>query len=159
MTLQTAEWEQALAPGQLALGLHIPAGTPLVHEDCGQSLRHAMEFFPRHFPDKPVHAFCCNSWLLDAELQDLLPETSNMVRFQKEFYLLPHCATPESLLQHVFGQSPIDPATAPRRTALQRTILDRLSSDQPLRPTGGGCFLLFDDFNWGKQVYLRGTQA
>lgn len=158
VTLHIAEWGQVLAPGQLALGMHIPAGTPLGHEECGQSLRHAMEFFPRHFPDKPVHAFCCYSWLLDAELQDLLPETSNMVRFQKEFYLLPHYATPEGLIKSAFGQSPIDPATAPRRTTLQRAILDRLISDRPLRSTGGGCFLLFEDFDWGKQVYLRGKR-
>ncbi len=158
VTLHAAEWEQVLAPGQLALGMHIPAGTPLGHEECGQSLRHAMEFFPRHFPDKPIHAFCCYSWLLDAELQELLPETSNLVRFQKEFYLVPHYATPEGLIKSVFGQSPIDPATAPRRTSLQRAIVDRLISDRPLRPTGGGCFLLFEDFDWGKQVYLRRTQ-
>ncbi|MFB3883565.1 MAG: acyltransferase domain-containing protein [Armatimonadota bacterium] len=156
VALHTADWEQVLAPGQLALGMHIPAGTPLGHQECGQSLRHAMEFFPRHFPDKPVHAFCCYSWLLDAELQRLLPETSNLVRFQREFYLVPHYASSEGLIKSVFGQSPIDPATAPRRTSLQRAILERLTTNEPLQPTGGGCFLLFQDFDWGKQVYLRG---
>ena len=30
----------------------------------------AMEFFPRHFPDRPFVAFCCESWLLDSQQDD-----------------------------------------------------------------------------------------
>ena len=29
------------------------------------------------------------------------------------------------------------------------------TSGQKLRPTGGGCFLLPEDFDWGGQVYRR----
>jgi hypothetical protein len=135
--------------------VHIPAGGPLDHGECGESLRRAREFFPRHFPDRPFAAFCCGSWLLDAELQRFLPETANIVRLQRECYLIPVASSPKYLLRNIFGQAPEDLRTAPRRTALQRNVLDFLAGGQALRPTGGACFLLPEDLDWGSQVYLR----
>lgn len=155
VTLNTAEWERVLAPEMPAVYIHMPAGGPMGYEECGESLRRALEFFPRHFPDRPFDAFTCGSWLLDSELQDLLPATSNIVRFQREFYLLPIGLQPRYLYRRIFGSETLDPETAPRDTALRRAVLDIVSSGGTLRPTGGGCFLLPEDFDWGAQVYLR----
>ncbi len=155
IALQTAEWEVVLRRGMPALRIHIPTGGPLTHEACGESFRRALQFFPRHFPDRPFNTFCCNSWLLDSELQDMLPETSNIVRFQREFYLLPRPLTSKHMLDNILGPDPLDLSVAPRRTGLQRAVVDLLSSGRSLRPTGGGCLLLTEDFHWGGQVYLR----
>lgn len=155
VTLPAVEWKQVLAPKQAVLHLHIPAGGPLHHDECGHSLRRARDFFTSHFPDRPFSAFCCRSWLLDAELQHFLPDTANIVRFQREFYLFPVRSTPEYLVQHILGQVPDDLSAAPRRTGLQRALLDMLNRGEVLRPTGGACFLLPEDLDWGSQVYLR----
>jgi hypothetical protein len=151
----TAEgWQQVLSHNDPALYVHIPGGGPLAHELCGTSFARAMEFFPRYFPDRPYVCFCCDSWVLNSALQELLPDNSNMVRFQREMYLLPHVTNDDMLMQVVFGGIPEDPSTCPRETALQRALLDRFERGE--RPQTGACggFLLPEDLNWGRQVYL-----
>jgi len=150
--LRTAEWEQVTA-GQPALWVHIPALGPLAHDLCGESFRAALGFFAGHFPEWRFDAFCCHSWLLDAELEGFLPADSNMVRFQREFYLFPVAMAADSLLDNIFDEVPEDMRRAPRRTSLQRAVADHLLAGRSLRPSGGGCFLLREDFDWGAQVY------
>ena len=85
--LDSNGWEQELAPGDPVLDIHIPGGMPLEFEECKEAMRAAMGFFKKHFPEKQAAAFTCFSWLLDTRLQELLPDDSNIIRFQKEFYL------------------------------------------------------------------------
>ena len=156
--LDKREWEQALGPGDPVLNLHIPAGSPLTHESCGESFRRAVAFFPRHFPERPYRAFLCGSWLLDAQIEDLLGPDSNIVRFQRELYLFPIPLHSRYLLSRVFGEETQEPeqvAAAPQRTAFQRALAAHLEAGRPLRPAGGGCFLLPEDLRWGEQVYRR----
>lgn len=153
--LLASEWEQVLAPGQPALNLHIPAGGPLDHRLCGESFQRAMEFFPRHFPERPFDVFCCGSWLLNAQIEQFLPASSNIVRFQREFYLFPIPLDSRYLLSRVFGEVPDNIAVAPRKTGFQRALAEFLHGGGRLQPSGGGCFLLPEDLDWGAQVYRR----
>jgi len=153
VTLPTCEWRQALAPGDPVINIHIPAGEPLDHAACGRSFCAARGFFARHFPERPFAAYCCGSWLLDAQLEGMLPPTSNIVRFQREFYLIPIRLWTPTMLERVFGRVPEDLSQAPRDTALRRAILDVLESGRQLRPAAGGGFILPDDLRWGTQVY------
>ncbi len=155
IAIETSRWERVLGRGAPVLHIHIPSGGPMRHAECGESLARATEFFPRHFPDRPFAAFACASWLLDSELQCLLPESSNIVRFQKEFYLVPSWLSAEHLVKRVMGVALEDLSTAPRSTSLQRALLALLESGQRLSPTGGGCFLFPEDLDWGAQVYIR----
>jgi len=153
--LPSSKWRQVLAPGYPTLNLHIPSGGPMSHAECGESFRKALAFFREHFPERPYVAFTCGSWLLNGELQEFLPPTSNIVRFQKELYLFPIGLGQDSVFWRVFDGVPQDLAKAPRDTALRRAILDRALSGKPFKPMGGGCFLLPEDVDWGAQVYIR----
>ncbi len=155
--LSTAEWRQVLAPGDPILNIHIPGRSRMAYEPCGESFRAAVEFFPSHFPQKPFLSFCCRSWLLDSQLEQLLPPTSNLVRFQREVYLFPALSNDLHLLKVVFGCVPEDLNKAPGDTVLRRALLERLLGGGKLRASAGGCFLLPDDLNWGSQVYRRQT--
>jgi hypothetical protein len=135
------------------LQLHIPDGSPMAFDACGESFRQALAFFPRHFPEHRFRAFACSSWLLDAQLQDLLPSASNLVRFQREVYLLPAPGDGRSTLERVFGRVPERFDQAPQQTTLQRALVAHLAAGRHLR--NGRCFLLRDDVRWGSQVYLR----
>jgi GNAT-like C-terminal domain/N-acyltransferase N-terminal domain len=149
--LPTARWLQVLAPGDPVLGLHMPPGSPLDFALCGESLQGALEFFPRHYPDQPFRAFACESWLLDPQLETLLPPTSNLVCFQQEVYLLPIPSDGAESFTWVFGHVPADLRQAPRATRLQRAILDHTLAGGHMH--AGGCFLLPEDQRWGKHVY------
>ncbi|MFI6481371.1 acyltransferase domain-containing protein [Nonomuraea sp. NPDC050663] len=116
-----------------AIGLHIPDSGPLTPEAVDASLDEARVFFPRHFPDERYSAFSCGSWLLDPQLQEYLPQDSNIVRFQQRFELEPY-EEPEGLdgdvevLRFAFRtlSTPLD--QLPRRTVLQRAVVDHLKA-------------------------------
>jgi hypothetical protein len=149
--LPLADWRQALAPGDPVLDVHIPRGTPLDFAQCGASFHAACAFFPRHFPEESFTAFVCQSWLLDGQLEELLPSSANLVRFQQEMYLVPIPSDGTEALSWVFGDVPNDLQNAPRRTRLERAIVGHLQAGNHLR--AGGCFLFPQDLRWGDQVY------
>ncbi|MEV4321145.1 hypothetical protein AB0J37_02835 [Microbispora rosea] len=97
------------------------------------SLDEARTFFPRHFPDERYTAFSCGSWLLDPQLRDYLPEDSNIVRFQRRFELEPY-EEPEGLDADVEVRRFVFPTLTtpldrlPRRTVLQRAVVDHLKA-------------------------------
>jgi len=93
--------------------------------------------------------------VLNSRLQELLPPSSNLVRFQREVYLLPYETDDMQLVNVILGGVPEDPEKAPRDTALQRALLDELIAGRHDDTRAGACFLLPEDFNWGRQVYLR----
>ncbi|MEO3771194.1 acyltransferase domain-containing protein [Micromonospora sp. B9E7] len=117
--------------GDTAISLHVPDAGPLTPEAVTASLDESRLFFARHFPDEPYTAFSCGSWLLDPQLREYLPEGSNIVRFQQMFELAPYEEKdgPDAdveVLRFVFRtlSTPLD--QLPRRTVLQRAIVDHL---------------------------------
>ncbi|HEX5205050.1 MAG TPA: acyltransferase domain-containing protein [Actinoplanes sp.] len=128
--------------GDTAISLHIPESGPLSPEAIDASLDAGRAFFPRHFPDERYTSFSCGSWLLDPQLREYLPEDSNIVRFQRRFDLEPY-EEPEGLdadvevLRFVFRSltTPLD--QLPRRTALQRAVVDHLKAGRHWRWRAG----------------------
>jgi len=152
MRLSRAAWELVLGRGDAVLDLHIPGGAPLDLEACRASLKEALRFFPTCFPERPIVAFACGSWLLDAQLEDLLPPSSNLVRFLRQMYLVPVAGDGSGAFEYVFGAAPTDLRQAPRDTTLRRALLDHLLGGGHLR--GGSCFLLPEDLpRWGADTY------
>lgn len=78
-------------PAGWALQVHIPPSGALVESESISSIRAAEEFFATHFPDEPIAALVCTSWVLDPQLGDYLGPTSNLVRFQSRFTCFPAC--------------------------------------------------------------------
>lgn len=145
------EWDLVLSPGDSILEVHIPAGAKLLHEQCGESMRKAMTFFPTYFPKNHFTGFTCLSWLLDPQFQDIMPENSNIVKFQKEFYLLPALSDDNETLRRVFGEIPPDLTKAPRDTSLRKAILDHTLAGNHMRASAG--FIMNKDLKWGHKVY------
>ncbi|GLY50608.1 hypothetical protein Lesp01_42640 [Lentzea sp. NBRC 102530] len=119
--------------GDSALSLHVPDAGPLAPQLVDASLDAARAFFPRHFPDEHYSAFSCGSWLLDPQLREYLPADSNIIRFQRRFELEPHAEldgidADVEVLRFVFRTltTPLD--RLPRRTLLQRAVLDHLEA-------------------------------
>ena len=151
--LPLCDWEQALAPGDQILEVHIPAGGDMTPENCLASMQQALAFFPRYFADKPFTGFACGSWILNPELEHIYRPDSNMVLWQRELYLFPASGGRGSIY-FTFGRDDVDFATAPRDTSLRRALLDHLAAGG--RFLGGGMFVLQEDFEqFGSQVYRR----
>jgi hypothetical protein len=153
VTLALNEWDCILSPNEPILEIHIPAGSRMDFDACGESFRQAMDFFPRYFPDRLFRGFCCTSWLLNTQFEEWLPGDSNIVRFQQEFSLFPIPSGGRSGFDRIFGRKVQDLTDAPRDTHLRRQVLAHLESGGYLRSGGG--LLFVEGFDWGRQVYRR----
>ncbi|WP_143465438.1 acyltransferase domain-containing protein [Kribbella sp. ALI-6-A] len=71
------------------LMIHVPPIGPLDPSSSERSVAEAARLFDQCYPDEPVTAFVCNSWLLDPQLAEYLPEDCNIRRFQRRFDVLP----------------------------------------------------------------------
>ncbi len=157
--LALADWELVFRRGDPALGVHIPATGPMGPAECGEAFRRAMSFFPRHFPDRPWRAFTCDSWLLDPQFEGRLPDSANIPRFLREWFLFPiPGASPAQHYERVFGWqftelAPADIGRAPQATSLQRVLAAHVAAGGRWRKGGGVIFP--EDLDWGAQVYRR----
>ncbi|MBG0739081.1 DUF5596 domain-containing protein [Paeniglutamicibacter antarcticus] len=124
-------------PCDWLLGIHIPESGGLGPETVQASLELARPFFSRHFPDHPVRIADCASWLLDPYIPGRLPPDSNIVRFASRFTPYGHpLDTPTDAVYFTFRtrSSMTKLASLPRRTSLQRMVLERIDD--------GGCWQL-----------------
>ena len=114
------------------LSTHIPRSGPLTPFEVDASFAAARSFFAEHFAEFDVEAFHCHSWLLDPQLAAALPATSNMARFQRRWTLAgePGNGDDDAVFFTFARRPPVDLASLPRDTTLQRAILDRLAAGE-----------------------------
>ncbi len=123
--------DPAYGPGSPALSVHIPGSYgPFTPAACDASFTAAVPFFAEHFPEDQYGIGVCHSWLLDGQLADYLPETSNIVGFQRRFH---QAFTPDdndgSTLRFVFGlETDLPLGDYPRRTTLERAVIAHIRS-------------------------------
>jgi hypothetical protein len=151
--LPRAKWTPALEPGDIVLDMHIPRKEPFSAADCRDSLAQACVFFKQQYPQRPFRAGYCHTWFFTPQLQHILPPESNIVRFQREFYLYPFPGSPAFLWDYVFGEKVTSLAAAPRDTALRRGVLDWLEAGGELFDLAGVMF--HGPEEWGRQLYMR----
>ncbi len=149
--LLRSEWEPALRNGDTVLDMHIPRGDKLTPESCQDSLSRAFSFFPEFWPEQPFKGVHCHTWFFTPQLQQILTRDSNLVRFQREFYLFPHSGSKDFLWEYVFGKKYPDPATAPQDTLLRKAVLDWIAQGNELFDLPG--VMLHSPEQWGSQPY------
>jgi hypothetical protein len=147
------DWECLLEEGVMTLQLHIPFGGGMTPDACRESIQQAKTFFEAHFPNEPAVAITCGSWIFSPQLQECLPETSNLVAFQRELFLIPNPAYGSNGLFFVFLKRGLpDFKTWPRETSVQRAILEYLEKGH-IWGDGRMFFLLADAPRFGQQIY------
>lgn len=83
VTLDMSEWEVCLQSGDPILEIHIPEGGSMSMDACKDGLQRTVREYSAWTGDTFV-GFTCSSWMLDPHFSELLPPTSNIVRFQRE---------------------------------------------------------------------------
>ncbi len=145
VSLTASEWECVLSQGDDVLNVHIPSGGGMTPESVRESLRRALPFFDRHFPDKPAKALLCTSWIFSNQLCECLPASSNILAFQKMTHLFPVSSSPSAGLWFLFLVNPpyTDPSVLPRDTSMRRAVADWLAKGNVFHL--GGMYLLRDE--------------
>ena len=118
--------------GSTVLSVHVPRYAPLSEEACEKSYERAREFFRKYYGIAPC-VFVCESWLLHPWMQEYLPETSSILRFQKKFKLLSMNQNAPEVARWVFpGYEEKEIAEYPTDTSLRRAVIDRMQSGLPI---------------------------
>ncbi|CAN5565677.1 hypothetical protein BH10CHL1_BH10CHL1_07390 [soil metagenome] len=141
--LAKAEWALMLRNGDTVLDMHIPNFMPLELDLLQASLKRALDFFPRYYPERPFKAFTCGSWLFNTQWVEMLPATSNILAFQQQGYLFPLPSNGAGGLYFIFGDRLVDLDKAQQATGLQRAAVAHLRAGGKLR--NGGFLLLPED--------------
>lgn len=137
--VRTGEWLVAdgadWGPGETAVNLHIPESGSLSPVAVEESLRAANTLLRKRFPDERLRVRFCVSWLLDPQLAEYLPESSNIVAFQRRFRIGPAKDDDgdASVRKFVFRNSAAPVAYLARDTALERAIVAHWSAGRHWR--------------------------
>lgn len=130
--------------GDTVINMHIPSSGPLYSADVDDALNRASEFYKEKFPDGTV-VFVVDSWLIDPDLVNLLPE-GNIKNFARRFHLV-HTEKNDKFMDgwRVFGSEwEKEPKELPHRTKLQKAIADYLQQGGKL---GEGYGILIHQFS------------
>jgi len=117
--LKDAAGNVLLSPGDQVINLHIPEDGPMLIDDCLRSMRRMVKFFAEYRPEIDWKGFLCESWLLDTQLRAMLPENSNIIKFQDLGPRYRVCETGDSVFR-IFGTPDTDPDSIKNPTSLQR---------------------------------------
>jgi hypothetical protein len=127
--LRTSAWFLAdgadWSPGELAVNLHIPESGPLDPAAVRESLRVGRTVLRKRFPEHRLRVRYCISWLLDPQLLEYLPSTSNIGAFQRRFRIGPAKDDDgdSSVRKFVFGNATGPLEDLPQRSALERAAV------------------------------------
>ncbi len=143
VTLFPDEWELYLTPGDNAIFMHIPEVGPLKIDDVLDSYRMVQEFYREYYPDYQLKVILSHSWLFDPVLPMLMPETSNICRYQQTGHILPRKG-PSDAVRRVFGQPAVDNGveSVEWKSSLQKTLGNYIASGGVCR--GGGILIFID---------------
>ena len=129
VTLFKKDWRPGLVQGDSLLALHIPAGPGYVPEKLKSSMRMALDFYAKYYPELPIKGFWSESWLYDTRLSLVLDnEKSNIIQVQRQFYNYPILESDKMLRYELFGDWKADPEKVELKTSLQKAAAAYMAS-------------------------------
>jgi len=129
--LSRNEWEKVLDKDDLLFEIHIPRDTSFDMESVKASYKQAKQFFAEHFPEAKTKGMVCHTWLFTPQLRDMLPPSSNIVKFQEQFYLYPTAGSINFLWNFVFNEM-LEVKDAKPDTSLRRKVLEYVHEEKEI---------------------------
>ncbi|WP_240542217.1 acyltransferase domain-containing protein [Bifidobacterium felsineum] len=112
----------AIAGMPRIINIHIPSNASLDPEHCDASIASSRDFLASFFPNWAGLPYWCESWLLSPALNQLLPERSHILAFQRRFDIRETNPDADDWREWVFQRNNAPIAELPERTSLQRNM-------------------------------------
>lgn len=128
--LQKSKWKKLLSHGDKVIALHIPVGGSLAPDEVDRTLELTKRFVAEYFPEWDYRGFTCESWLLDPQLEALLGDESNIVKFGRRFLRVSVESGGRSPNYFVFMRpmdEEVDVSALTENTRLERALKDHYS--------------------------------
>ncbi len=134
----------------IVIKIHVPDGCDLSKEKRILSYGAAYDLFSCVLTSKRT-IFACESWLL-ADHSDILPESSNIVSFRRDFEIIEEYRDIENEIpRRIFGDADISfPEELPEHTSLMRGYKKRLISGAPFYSCAGVFEVVTKEDIWKK---------
>lgn len=142
VVLSKAEWKQVLANGDPIIRLHIPPFGKMTPEMITQTIEATKEFASKYFSDFSYKAFACHSWLMDPQLDTLLGERTNIVKFSQRFHRLTYKSKGEAVFNFIFNKPDMnfDVKELPEDSSLQKALKNNYLSGKAIYELEGFFF-------------------
>jgi hypothetical protein len=139
-----------IVKGDPVIAVHIPDYSgPFDPASCDDSFARARAFFARYFPGETRPFVTCHSWLMARDLARYLPESSNILAFQRRFTIndRDYPVQDDDFFRFVFGTDASRIDDVPQDTSLQRAIVEHIRQGNHWRGAVGWCELDRDRHN------------
>lgn len=134
--LKRDEWDKVLDKDDTLLEIHIPRDTAFNMESIKDTYLKAKEFYATYFPEVQYKGMVCHTWLFTPQLREMLPPTSNIIKFQEQFYLYPTAGSVRFLWNFVFNEL-TEVKDAKPDTSLRKQVLTYLEEDKEIFDMNG----------------------
>ncbi len=118
----TLEYELCSAEGDRTISIHIPGDANLERTQLHRSVCDARAFLEKYFPLYRAADMFCDSWLLSPALHQVLPPSSRILGFQREFEILDWNKDSPFFLEWIYPDKTARVADLPENTSLQRNV-------------------------------------
>lgn len=116
--------------------IHIPKGESLNIDEVNTSIKNAKEKIEKFYPEIEISKlqFYTNTWLLSNELDNILDENSNIIKFKNKFDIIEQTENTEDFLNFVFQEKGynINYEKLKEETILQRKLKEYLLENKKL---------------------------
>lgn len=134
--LKRNEWKKVLDKDDTLLEIHIPRDSLFDMDSLQSTYLQAREFYSTYFPEVNYKGMICHTWFFTPQLREMLPSSSNILKFQKQFYLYPTAGSIDFLWKFVFNEiTKIEDAKPD--TTLRRQVLRYLEEDKEIFDMNG----------------------
>ena len=106
----------------LFVNVHIREGEKLTPEECEKSYNMAINFYRSRGYKFSTVVFICYSWLLSQNLKKILPEESNIIKFQEKYTFFSSNEKNPQIIERVFGNKSENIEDWEEDTSLQRKL-------------------------------------
>ncbi|MBR5543224.1 MAG: DUF5596 domain-containing protein [Oscillospiraceae bacterium] len=131
-------YREVLRPGDEVCGIHIPANEPFSADMCRAAISDFKTILQKHYPERKIKAFICDSWMLEPALFDIMGKETNITRFAKLFLLHPRKSDAEDVYFFLFHVPEKVPAeTLPEKSSMQRAVKEYLMQGNPFYEKAG----------------------
>lgn len=127
-----------------SISIHIPSDADMSTANLRKSYLDARKFFLNYYPEYKDANMYCDSWLLSPALEKLLPEGSNILKFQKAFMIDRVDYETNHFMYWVYKRDDIPWGDLPENTSLQRKMKEYILSGGKVGSASGK--LIHDPF-------------
>lgn len=126
LLFRIGELEYEIIENNKVISIHIPSDVDLNDIKVEDSINEARNFFATKFSYTKDYDFIIYSWIVNDSLLDLLPRSSNILKFKERFSSIKFNPHDESFLQRVFKTSNKKISELKEETTLQKNIKNYL---------------------------------